>query len=362
MAVEARQAYNRAERRFLQSQEELQAWVLPPPHAAHEALFGMWKNQPEVRQKLRDAMEEVIRQGRTALEKLQAIIRDYPETDHAVTLIGGGEVAGLSIASLEEGLSEHEAQRKLVLEEMQRLDQGAAPRSQDAAKQGAPSAAATEDLQALDGKLQKMLNWRVVKREFPDWYSERLNEAARLSANNQPKLAITKHLAEALVGLRRQHANAALAASTERLKDVASAFLNNLKSLSARSVASCHGFISQGETAPAVLELLLSPEQGASLHVQLAATFEAIADGRKASVMRTRATNADYDLLRQELTKLGWKQADFQIFSEPSALAGQQPDRICSMMQDWIAAHLSVEDGAVQERLLVEVLKPLVSG
>jgi hypothetical protein len=32
------------------------------------------------------------------------------------------------------------------------------------------------------------------------------------------------------------------------------------------------------------------------------------------------------------------------------------------MVQDWFLAHLSVEDKATQERLLVETLKPVVSG
>jgi hypothetical protein len=32
------------------------------------------------------------------------------------------------------------------------------------------------------------------------------------------------------------------------------------------------------------------------------------------------------------------------------------------MVQDWFVAHLSVEDKAEQERLLVETLRPVVSG
>jgi hypothetical protein len=32
------------------------------------------------------------------------------------------------------------------------------------------------------------------------------------------------------------------------------------------------------------------------------------------------------------------------------------------MVQDWFAAHLAVSDQGIQERLLVETLKPVVSG
>ncbi len=216
--------------------------------------------------------------------------------------------------------------------------------------------------EALDAKFQNTPMWSVVKREFPDWYSEKLSEAAKLTAQNEPEMAITKHLAEALVALRRQHAQEALSASTEKLKTVANAFLNNLKSLGERSVGACYGFISQGETAPVVLEIMQSPRDGASVQAQVAAIFEAIADGRKAPTTHDRAVKEDYEVLVQQLTKLGWKENDLKVFSNPSALSREPPARVCKMVQDWFLAHLSVEDKATQERLLVETLKPVVSG
>jgi len=224
------------------------------------------------------------------------------------------------------------------------------------------TAAVEEGAQELDAKFQKTPMWSVVKREFPDWYNEQLREAAKLSAQNEPQLAINKHLAEALVALRRQHANEALAASTDKLKSVANAFLANLKSLGERSVGACYGFISQGETAPVVLEIMQSPEQGASVQAQVAAIFEAIADGRKTPTSHDRAAKEDYEVLVQELTKLGWKENDLKVFSNPSALSREPPARVCKMVQDWFVAHLSVADKATQERLLVETLKPVVSG
>ena len=233
----------------------------------------------------------------------------------------------------------------------------------DTAAAPAVSAADVEQgAQALDAKFQQTPMWSVVKREFPDWYNERLREAAKLSAQNQPQITINKHLAEALVALRRKHANEALSASTDKLKGVANAFLANLKSLGERSVGACYGFISQGETAPVVLEIMQSPEQGASVQAQVAAIFEAIADGRKTPTSHERAAKEDYEVLVQELTKLGWKENDLKVFSNPSALSREPPARVCQMVQDWFLAHLSVEDKATQERLLVETLKPVVSG
>jgi len=62
------------------------------------------------------------------------------------------------------------------------------------------------------------------------------------------------------------------------------------------------------------------------------------------------------------LAKLGWKETDLQIFSDPKALANQPPRRVCQMVKDWFTAHLAVEDQPTQERLLVETLKPVISG
>jgi hypothetical protein len=223
-------------------------------------------------------------------------------------------------------------------------------------------AAVDAGAQELDTKFANLAAWTVVKREFPDWYGEQLRQAAALTAQNQPEAAVNKHLAEALVSLRRQHANEALSASTPKLKEVATAFLNNLKVLSSKSVGACYGFISQGETSPVVIEVLQSPEQGAAVQAQVAAIFEAIADGRKSPTTHEKALKEDYDVLVQELTKLGWKENDLQVFSNPTLLSRESPDRVCQMVQDWFNAHLAVADQGTQERLLVETLKPVVSG
>jgi len=234
--------------------------------------------------------------------------------------------------------------------------------TQEAAAPQASPAQISAGAEALDSKFAQLPAWVVVKREFPDWYGDQLRQAAALSAQNQPEADVNKHLAEALVALRRQHAAAALAASTPHLKEVASAFLNNLRALATQSVGACYGFISQGETSPVVLEILQSPEQGLSVQQQVAAIFEAIADGRRSPTQHEKAVKEDYDVLVQELSKLGWKEQDLQVFSNPQLLSREPPERVCQMVQDWFLAHLSVADQGAQERLLVETLKPVVSG
>ena len=229
----------------------------------------------------------------------------------------------------------------------------------------APAVSAAEvdaGAQELDSKFEKMAAWSVVKREFPDWYGEQLRQAAKLTAEKQPEQVVNKQLAEALVALRRQHANDALSASTARLKDVATTFLNNLKALASQNVEACYGFISQGETSPAVLEVLQSPAQGAA--VQAAGGGDLRSDRRRPQIAdharqgrqgRLRRAGAGADQARLE----GERPAG--ILQSDAAVA-RAAGRVCQMVQDWFFAHLSVADQGTQERLLVETLKPVVSG
>jgi uncharacterized protein DUF4339 len=226
----------------------------------------------------------------------------------------------------------------------------------------APLAPAASNPEAIDANLQRTMLWNVVKREFPDWYGERLRETAKLSTDNKPEDAIAKHLVEALVALRRKNADHALAASTPKLKAIASAFLENLKKLNAHSTSACYSFISQLEAAPTVVEMLQQPDVGSPFEAQVAAVFEAIADGRKAPTQHVAPKKTDYDALADQLTKLGWSQADLQLFADPRALARTSPERVCKMVQDWFSAHIAITDLEAQERLLVETLKPVVAG
>jgi hypothetical protein len=216
---------------------------------------------------------------------------------------------------------------------------------------------------SLDAKLQKTAHWPVIKREFPDWYGERLREAVQLASENRPEDEINKALVDQLITLRRQNSAQALAASPLKLRALASAFLANLRQLKSQSTTACFNFISQGEGTPGVIDQFQSADGAKSpMQLQVAAIFEAIGEGRKSPVTHEKPIKADYDTLMDQLAKLGWSQTDVATFADPKALARAEPARVCQMVQDWFVAHISITDDATQERLLGETLRPVVSG
>jgi hypothetical protein len=220
----------------------------------------------------------------------------------------------------------------------------------------------TVDGSPIDTRLQKIPVWALIKREYPDWYKSQLSAANKLVAENKSSNEVAMLLAQGLVALRRQNAEKALAASSEKLQAVAVAFLEHLKSLRAQSVSACFGFISKGETSPAVVQMMENPENATALNAQAGAIFEAISEGSRNPVKHDPAVKSDYDILIKELGKLGWKDEDLQVFSNPKLLAKREPEQVCRMVQEWFVAHLAVPDKAVRDRLLFETLKPVVSG
>lgn len=226
----------------------------------------------------------------------------------------------------------------------------------------AGSAAKSGSPEALDVQLQKMPLWAALKKEFPDWYRELLDDTIRASSNNSDSGALSKRLVESLVALRRQHANEALAAGVSRLRGIAEAFVENLKALKARSTDACYAFISQGETSPATIGLIEEPNDGKHLQNQVAAIVAAIAEGRSSPVSREKPSKADYDKLAEGLMRLGWTSEDLKLFANPRALANATPARVCQMVEDWFTAHIAITDETMQERLLVETLRPVVAG
>lgn len=214
----------------------------------------------------------------------------------------------------------------------------------------------------IDSSLQRVALWHIVKREFPEWYQQRLEEAARLKSGGRDDGFVSRHLAQALVTLRRQHAEQALAASPDALRGIAGSFLDSLKHLAEHSTQACYGFISQGEASPEVLELMNSPEHLAPLQRQAAAMFNAVAEGKRSPQTHLPPRQSDYQALTQELTNRGWTERDIQLFSNPRALAQAPPEEVCRLVQDWFAAQLAIEDQDIQLRLLIESLKPVVAG
>ena len=214
----------------------------------------------------------------------------------------------------------------------------------------------------LDQRLQKVAVWSLIKKEYPDWYATQIGDANKLAAENKSDNEVAALLAQGLVNLRRQNAEKALAASSDRLQAIAQAFLDQLKSLRAQSVSACFGFISKGEMSPAVVQMMERPETATALNAQAGAIFQAISEGTKNPVKHDSAVKSDYDILIKELSKLGWKEEDLQVFSNPKLLAKREPEQVCKMVQEWFVAHLAVQDKAVRDRLLFETLKPVVSG
>jgi hypothetical protein len=243
----------------------------------------------------------------------------------------------------------------------------AQPASTPAEPEAAPksnfevAAVAGSDLPLVE-KLEKRPLWAALKQEFPDWYGERLKEATKLSADGKSELEVTQHLIDGFVALRRQNADKALAASTVRHKELATAFRDNLKKLSEENAETCYNFISKGEASPAAVALMIDAEKGKPLEAQVLAVVAAIAEGRKSPATHVAPVKADYDVLAAELGRLGWTQADMQLFADPKALAKAPHERVCKMVQDWFSAHLSIQDAGTQERLLFETLKPVIAG
>jgi len=218
------------------------------------------------------------------------------------------------------------------------------------------------DEAAIDGRLQRVPLWTLLKTEFPDWYGAQVRGIQVMTNENKPEAEITRAMLEAMVELRRKSAEQALSASTPKLMQMATAFIDNLKAMQSQSVEACYGFISKGETTQDSVDMLMSPERAAPLQKQLEAVFAAAAEGRTQPTPRQTPQKSDYDLLATELGTIGWSQADIQLFADPKALSKAPKDQVCRMVQDWFQAHLAVKDSGAQERLLHETLRAVVAG
>ena len=214
----------------------------------------------------------------------------------------------------------------------------------------------------VDAEWQASPFWSLAKAEFPQWYADRVREAGEMKAANQPDADINRKLVEAIVVLRRQNASKALAASPDRLKIIAEAFVTNLGAMQSQSVDACYDFIGKGELTPAAAALVQKPAEGPALHAQLSAVFTAVIEGQKNPIARTSPQTTDYNLLAAELGTIGWSQADIQLFADPKALSAAPRDRVCRMVKDWFSAHLAVKDDAARERLLFETLRLVIAG
>lgn len=223
--------------------------------------------------------------------------------------------------------------------------------------QGFAGSAAT-----IDGMLQAGHLWQVVRSGFPEWYSERVQEAARLVAEKKPDEAVTKHLVEALISLRRKNSDHAFQSSLPRLQQVARTFRDSLEGLAQHNNIACYALISSGEGSRGMITMFRDPQFTAVLQNGLAAIFESIAEGRRTPQTNLAPRRSDYDVLTQELTALGWKETDLSLFADAQELAKAPPEQVCRMVREWFTGHLAIRDKLIQQRLLVESIRPVVSG
>ena len=214
----------------------------------------------------------------------------------------------------------------------------------------------------IDANFQKAALWKLMKKEFPDWYKERLVETVKLRTDKLDDQAIAVHLTRMMVELRRKHTADAFAARPVHLRNVAQAFVDNLTRLTKVSTEACYRFISGGETDPKMIELMRTPEHTASMQTQMLTIFEAIADGRTTKAKHEQAVRKDYDTLSTQLAVRGWSPADLALFDDARALSQAPPQKVCQMVNDWFAAQLAIKDEATQTRLFVSTLKPLIGG
>jgi hypothetical protein len=216
--------------------------------------------------------------------------------------------------------------------------------------------------ESIDSALQSTALWRVIKREFPEWYADRLKEAAALARDNKDDAVIGQLVARKLVELRRQQVANGLSAKLPMLKTVAAAYHDTLTRLRRYNPEACSGFIKQGEAEPLIVALLQGSDHTAHLQALETAVFEAIADGRQVPRVHPRPSAAQYGMLASELTKRGWTQADFQLLTSKQGLAQAEPDKVCQLVQDFFGAQLDMPDAEVQMRLLVDSLRPVFAG
>lgn len=225
-----------------------------------------------------------------------------------------------------------------------------------------PYDAPGETREAIDQSLQRTAVWRVLKRDHPDWYADRVADIETRRRDKVEENVISRYVADTLVTLRRRNAQASLQSSPDHLRAMAKTFGDNLRQLSSRDSATCYTFISFGETTPFVIELSRTPAFAETLQRQMVAIFEAIANGRAARQIHAATRRADYDQLTKELLARGWTQNDLMTFSDPQRLQSVPSEKVCTLVQEWFATHLALTDKDLQVRLLAESLKPLVGG
>lgn len=226
----------------------------------------------------------------------------------------------------------------------------------------APIGGFATTMPATDIALQRSNLWQVLKKYHPIWYEDRVREATDGILNGKKEIEILTGLMQGVVKLRRQYAGDATSAPIARLKSIASLFATNLVRLKGHSVEACFQYVSAGESAPAVVALLQSPEHTSTLQAQLAATFEGIDEGRRTPRVYPEPKASDYDVLVTALEARGWKKDDLTLFADSQRLAQATPETVCRLVTEWFEAQNAIKEPDIQLRLIADSLRPVVAG
>lgn len=216
--------------------------------------------------------------------------------------------------------------------------------------------------EAIDATLQGTALWRVIKREFPDWYTQRLADAVALAREGKDDAVIGQYVARKLVELRRQQVANGLSAKLPLLMAVASAYFETLDKLRSHSVEACSGFIRQGEAEPLIVAMLQGSEDTAHLQALATAVFEAIAEGRQVPRVYPQPSQEQYAVLANALAQRGWTREDFALIANRQAMAQAPADKVCQLVHELFQTQLSLPDPEVRERLLVDSLRGVFAG
>jgi hypothetical protein len=90
--------------------------------------------------------------------------------------------------------------------------------------------------------------------------------------------------------------------------------------------------------------------------------FEAIAEGRKQARYHIRPSQADFQQLAADLSKMGWTEEDMVLFNDEKAFAKAPSEKVCQLVHDFFKAQVDFEDSDAQTKLLINALRPVFAG
>ncbi len=228
----------------------------------------------------------------------------------------------------------------------------------------APAATPSQAASAASPRLTLMAAkfWTDMRGYDPAWASRQEQAIEKLRSEGRPEAERLEFAVSALVDWRRSNADKILTASPEYLRQLARAFITNLKHLVSQNVKACYGFISQGELSPSVLPMYNDPLHLAMLGTQSEAIIAAAGNNNAQTTQYGEPSDDDFKALTQLLFSRGWTESDVKLFSNPSALSSAPESTVCKLVTEWFETQLQMPPGEQQMRLLATSLQPVIRG